>query len=1420
MNTIKKTLVIFLILFVSTDSYAQLIGIIKDAIQKTDKIGVLLEEKNITTSITDALPVAFWLQDLEEYREPVEGCDYSFVLSPGFYRYSVQSYCLKAGTYGPTKGDGYLLTPIKGKQADLVVNILKRSANHPEIAQQDIQRMLWGIIAGAKFTDYDASFQNKVRPLLLNTDIARMSIDVNSLLKNNALNVLPDEVKKAIKFYTDFRSKLTNPNTTYNEIVSMAMLNGVLPEDPFNKYIQKGLWSYIGDGFYAKALPTGYTQTNYYIYKPGKIDVIYDEKNRLKKLYKNGYSVEISYDDTPGGDVISFGTSNYPIWRITSLLFKDAKSGQEYSLNNTGWMVKDEGKLLTSSKNNSSSRPGDPSFEEYNNRVNKTNMALQNMNAYRQEKKLKKLDKDQIKNLLDEYAQHDGLYFAIKLLDSNSNLKWTKNIVAISTDRRNSICSTLAGEENTVFGKQKADIVKNLANPATNGKQRLAISERPTKPVKPCEPEEEIVEDDSEIQPDNFNEYNQELAETCALYSALAYQETRITTKSGDLETFFYTLGKIPQGQPIPTSMLPPKDMIFSEFISHYKELKNSKEIIYFTGKINDDYVKKDDNKPYVLEAQLKYDGYTGITPCKCYHDEDEHNISHTFAYKKISEEEIQLVVILRGTDYVEWRGNMDIWEDGNKPSQRHFSFQNANKKLQDAIDKYIYDTKELRNKNINLLITGHSRGAAVGNLLAVDSNDKKWCRNGKIKNVCAYLFATPNNSTFFSENGYENIFNFCFEDDFVPQIPLDTRFSEWSYGKSGKIYTTNAEQLWKFIGPIPNEEKDFRILEKEYIKLSENRDPSFDKEATERVMKSFSSLAPTVNIYYTEKMKMDCFPGLEYNKTLHDFMRDYVANAAIEKLSSKILTALKQPVIGIGINPCNNVYSIVDYFVDGIGMKKSVNDTHQAFTYYNALKARGFSKNTNETNVQADNSNEYEQEPQSKGKLIFLTHGLNSNGTCFEQTVKSLEQYYNYFNFGLISANNASANNDRSQYVNQLTDEGKNVLVKLEFSAGNLSFNEQFSQMDKMLKEFKGHNADVVFIGHSMGGLASIRYGMYYAKNNPSKKVTIVTVDTPYQPNNYAKFVWEHKTTTKATEWLHKQNRGDAHRDLTGYEDDAGNAALLNLRNDWNQYKKYWNSETAKLYAISVSMYSKNEKRWSEIGDGIVDIPAQQGNFLENQNNVVGKWNEVNYKPTIFGTGISSIGFDITSTVLSGQYFSLLFSDAGGINDMEKPGYHTNTPALPEVIKQIKEIIEEVIETQLPSSLRESSNFMNQSVSKQATKSNISTQGIQLAATKSNVVSTNNPILQELAACKNQQEVLRITRANGLVIGRDSSKGLTNPEKCIIAVFSSNGALLALLDVGSNSRMDLLSNKTVQNPEQFYNRNGYSLWYIQQKNN
>ena len=148
--------------FASFSAEAQLKGIGKklfDKVDVTPVASILKKPDPITTSFKDAivensLPESFGndkkYTPLYQLKRNEDG---AFMLCPGFYEMTNKSYCLKAGTHGPSQGDGYMFAPVLGPKDNIVTSILKVSANHPEIPQRDVQVLLWAIIAKSKFKD-------------------------------------------------------------------------------------------------------------------------------------------------------------------------------------------------------------------------------------------------------------------------------------------------------------------------------------------------------------------------------------------------------------------------------------------------------------------------------------------------------------------------------------------------------------------------------------------------------------------------------------------------------------------------------------------------------------------------------------------------------------------------------------------------------------------------------------------------------------------------------------------------------------------------------------------------------------------------------------------------------------------------------------------------------------------------------------------------------------------------------------------------------------------------------------------------------------------------------------------------------------------------------------------------------------------
>jgi len=271
-----------------------------------------------------------------------------------------------------------------------------------------------------------------------------------------------------------------------------------------------------------------------------------------------------------------------------------------------------------------------------------------------------------------------------------------------------------------------------------------------------------------------------------------------------------------------------------------------------------------------------------------------------------------------------------------------HESFRNATDNLQHILDTYI-DKNKLN--NINFLITGHSRGAAVANILAADLVNGNYEVSGT-KKICAYGFATPNYCKDLKDDGcnYDNIFNFCFADDFVTRVPLE----KWGFGKLGVTFWAVADGLVKINTSFKN--------------FSESQNLVFNEEATKKVIQDVYEVAKTVNEYNNKDLYMGPFDNP--SKTpLHSFMRNYVAMAIIDVKNGKLISssAVRGLAAKAALSYGNDVHKIADFFVDNADVRISIGtdgvkfsgempkaeqyifDTHDMLTYKCALRSNGF---------------------------------------------------------------------------------------------------------------------------------------------------------------------------------------------------------------------------------------------------------------------------------------------------------------------------------------------------------------------------------------------------------------------------------------------------------------------------------------------
>lgn len=475
----KKFLIVLAVyLSIAGISYAQIDDILKKATEKV-KITELPEEKNISTSLSDAQPEAFWLKTLESQRTVQEPPDYSFEYYPGYYRLTVRTFCLKAGTQRPSSGNGYKLAPLKGRVDDVVENILVRSAKHPEIAQKDVQLLLWAIQTQTKFTDLPAELQVRVKPLLETSDMAKLEVNPTEI----ALDLLPDNLTSAAKFYKDLRNRMVNPTSNFDDIENFVFSeSGVTVTNPFKEVINRGMWYYLNNGYYARIFPEAYFKSNIELYRPYDIEVTRDSKGRVISYGNGEYNIAVTYDDEPGRDVFTTPSGKQlPIWRFKTIQLSGPSPEWSASIENTGWIIRDNADIKGGS-GFEYSRMDDPTEADYSMRKDFTKRATDAAKKYAKEQFKKDLNKNQIKEFDDVQHMKDGLEAATDLTDFEKKMEWIQKNLELTTDWFTQAINSLAGDEGDdnqnkeKNQKKKAKPEKKLFVPSGHG-QRLGVSQ-------------------------------------------------------------------------------------------------------------------------------------------------------------------------------------------------------------------------------------------------------------------------------------------------------------------------------------------------------------------------------------------------------------------------------------------------------------------------------------------------------------------------------------------------------------------------------------------------------------------------------------------------------------------------------------------------------------------------------------------------------------------------------------------------------------------------------------------------------------------------------------------------------------------------------------------------------------------------------
>ncbi len=265
-------------------------GQLRALLDKTSLHRLIEGDPPVTTGLDDALTE---IDFLDRYKpsafaplgaQPQDAAG-AFRAGPGAYDFVAESYCLHAGTHGPGGGDGYVSAPLQGAQHNAVRHILQNAVSHPEIPQQDIQVLLWAILARTRIGDMPRKMQWTAARLLTPAELVDLNGGALGLVSDRAWGEtnqsLPPGVRRAMEIEGRLRQMLTSFDSSFVEIERLAVLGGDPTPDSASRKIPEGRWSYHPEGYFIRFFPSGYSRTEVHVYVPEPMTIVRDNADRI-----------------------------------------------------------------------------------------------------------------------------------------------------------------------------------------------------------------------------------------------------------------------------------------------------------------------------------------------------------------------------------------------------------------------------------------------------------------------------------------------------------------------------------------------------------------------------------------------------------------------------------------------------------------------------------------------------------------------------------------------------------------------------------------------------------------------------------------------------------------------------------------------------------------------------------------------------------------------------------------------------------------------------------------------------------------------------------------------------------------------------------------------------------------------------------
>lgn len=195
--------------------------------------------------------------------------DGAFILKPGMYEAYVQSYTLDPGDANATKAGGYYPAPIKGSKAKIVSSVLKQIELHPDVAQNDVQQLLFAIVQGIDLEKMPPTVQQTAMRVLPKDILRGMQAATQArAFQQGLMNILNAHAANDKNAQAN-QQKMADFNKQLQQMQQQAQANAAFNAQPDAAApVLRGTWVQMPGGFYLRYLPDGYAKTRMQLMVP------------------------------------------------------------------------------------------------------------------------------------------------------------------------------------------------------------------------------------------------------------------------------------------------------------------------------------------------------------------------------------------------------------------------------------------------------------------------------------------------------------------------------------------------------------------------------------------------------------------------------------------------------------------------------------------------------------------------------------------------------------------------------------------------------------------------------------------------------------------------------------------------------------------------------------------------------------------------------------------------------------------------------------------------------------------------------------------------------------------------------------------------------------------------------------------------